>query len=157
MGFWRRNPSSQNQTATFDHAYHVVELNIPAEHRFLNVVGSCVEALFERMSNVPEREIKTYNTQLAVHEICTNIVNHAYKDIENGRIQVLFFLDEDAQQLEINLYDYGGRFDPSSVREPNLDEPQVHGYGLFLVRQLVDEVVYTPEASRNHWRLVVKW
>jgi anti-sigma regulatory factor (Ser/Thr protein kinase) len=30
----------------------------------------------------------------------------------------------------------------------------VHGYGLFLMRSLLDEVRYEPQAGNNRWRLV---
>ena len=36
---------------------------------------------------------------------------------------------------------------------PDLDEVRVHGYGLFLIKHLMDTVAYTPQAGRNHWLL----
>ena len=37
---------------------------------------------------------------------------------------------------------------------PGFDEPQVHGYGLFLMRELTDGVQYERVEGRNHWQLM---
>ena len=37
---------------------------------------------------------------------------------------------------------------------PDLDTGQVHGYGLFLVRSLIDDVTYAHSGGENRWELV---
>jgi serine/threonine-protein kinase RsbW len=54
----------------------------------------------------------------------------------------------------IDLHDSGYSFDLASVPEPNLDEAHDHGYGLFLMRSLMDEVRYVPQPEGNQWSLV---
>ena len=52
----------------------VINLDIPASHKHLNVLGASLGALFERTDFLTDREMLTYNMELALHETCTNIV-----------------------------------------------------------------------------------
>lgn len=131
----------------------VIELNIPAEAKYLNVVSACIAAILERVEYLSDPEVVTYNIQLAVQEACTNIVLHAYKGQSGGRIEVTMRLG-DKQRFIINLVDYGVSFASPQNSNPNLDKPQIHGYGLFLIHQLLDEVDYKYDQNRNHWQLV---
>jgi serine/threonine-protein kinase RsbW len=133
---------------------NMVRLNLPATHKFLNLVGACLGAMLERLERVPEPQAIAYNLELAVHETCANIVEHAYEGEGNGRIDLTFSLAEQPRRLVIDLHDTGRTFDLATVEDINLEEPQVRGYGLFLVQELLDEVCYYPEPGNNHWRLV---
>ena len=137
----------------------VVRLELPAENRYLNVISACLAALLEQIDDIPERETLTYNLQLAIQEACTNIVDHAYDGRAGGRIAVELSFSTatsagGSQQLTVDLYDSGRSFDESQTVAPSLDEPQVHGYGLFLMRELTDGVRYERVEDRNHWQLL---
>jgi serine/threonine-protein kinase RsbW len=132
----------------------VVQLEVPALHQWLNVVGSCVVELLQRIDAIEDRERVIYSVQLAVHETCTNIIDHAYIGCSNGRINITLTWIESTRRLVVDVRDTGKPFDIDQVVEPSLEFPQVHGYGLFLIRSLVDEVTYTPQSFGNHWRLV---
>lgn len=132
----------------------VICLELPAEHRFLNVAAACIEALVERINDVPDRGMVSYGVQLAVQETCANIVDHAYRETAGGRIRLEFALHAEPRRLEIDIYDAGRPFDPSRTREPDLEHAQERGYGLFLMRKLMDGVTYERQANGNHWRLV---
>ncbi|MCB0210148.1 MAG: ATP-binding protein [Anaerolineae bacterium] len=131
----------------------VIQLELPAEHKYLNVVSACIAAMLERVETVSEHEIITYNIQLAVQEACTNIVRHAYKGQSGGRIEVTITL-EGKQRFVIDLADAGNSFIFSKDIDIDLNEPQIHGYGLFLMHQLLDEVDYKSDQHNNYWRLV---
>lgn len=91
--------------------------------------------------------------ELAVSEIATNIVLHAYKNNpQHGRIQGRLSLWPD--RVRLDLIDSGLEFvdKPPHVFSP--ENPPEGGYGLIIARQLLDVCEYTrlPE-GRNHWRL----
>lgn len=132
---------------------NTVRLEIPATHKYLNVIGSCIHAMLDREQGLAERDSLFYNIELAVHEACTNIVEHAYAGI-SGRIELTFTLFEEPRQFIVELRDRGQSFNLADVATPNLEQPQTSGYGLFLVHQLMDEVTYHPEPGNNRWRLV---
>jgi PAS domain S-box-containing protein len=94
--------------------------------------------------------------ELATSEIVTNIISHAYRQ-RSGELRIRLTLEMD--RLRIDTYDDGDAFDINQVPEPDLDPdpdaPQEGGFGLFLVRQVTDEVTYEPgTAEGNHWRIV---
>ena len=130
-----------------------VRLELPATYRYLNVLGAVVGAVLQRVDDIQERDILTYNIELALHETCTNIVEHAYAET-GGRIGIALAVEENPRRLVVEVQDTGRSFDMSTLRQPDLDEPQLSGYGLFLVHNLVDQVTYHPAAGHNRWRLV---
>ncbi len=112
------------------------------------------ETALARAEKLAEPDETIYNVQLAVHEVCTNIVEHAYKNNHSHRIKITLTLLQNPQHFVVDLFDTGHSFDPSAVTTPNLDEGQVHGYGLFLAHQLLDTVIYHPQPGYNRWQLV---
>lgn len=130
-----------------------VLLAIPATHRHLNLVGAVVSELLLREEGLAEPQLVSYNVQLALQEICANIVDHAY-DGGGGRIELAIGFAHAPWRLVIELSDSGRPFEAASAVAPNLDEPQEGGYGLFLARELMDELSYDAEGGRNRWRLV---
>ena len=105
------------------------------------------------VAGLQQRDQVIYNVELAAYEACTNIVEHAYRK-SSGYIEAAVALTEAPACIVVDLFDTGSSFNIQEIPEPNLEEPQVRGYGLFLVRELMDEVTYKKEAGRNHWRLV---
>jgi serine/threonine-protein kinase RsbW len=132
----------------------VFRLELPAQTRYFNILSGCIAEILQHVEALPEREHTIYNVQLAVHEGCANIVDHAYRHEENGRILVEMSLVWNPPQFVVDLYDVGAAFNPESVPEPSFDAPQVRGYGLYLMRQIMDEVSYYPLPGQNRWRLV---
>ncbi|MBE2220076.1 MAG: ATP-binding protein [Anaerolineae bacterium] len=153
MNAARKNQESINEVYL---KADVIRLTVPAQHKFLNVVGTCIRALITNESNVSDRDTLIYNIELAVHEACANIVEHAYAGL-SGRIEVAFTLVEEPRRFIVELGDNGRSFDLSTVSAPDLTKPQTGGYGLFLVHQLMDKVDYYPEPGNNHWRLVKQY
>lgn len=128
-------------------------LDIPAVVNSLPVVSNIFTAILEQIAEIPERETMTYNVLLSVHEICTNIIEHAYEN-KGGRIEIDIQMDEQSGDLTVDLFDKGRTFELANVPQPDLDSAPIRGYGLFLVRELMDEVSYSPVHEKNHWRLV---
>jgi serine/threonine-protein kinase RsbW len=112
-----------------------------------------VSELLAREVGLAEPQVVSYNVQLALQEICANIVDHAYEGA-GGRLAVAMYVALEPWRLVIELSDMGRSFDLAAAREPDLDEAQEGGYGLFLARALMDEVSYAPGAEGNYWRLV---
>lgn len=125
-----------------------IQLVIPATLKHLSIVGAVIQALFER---IPDAETVAYNIQLAAQELCANIVNHAYAG-KIGEISLEIIVE--TGKVTLITRDAGRGFTPDAVPAPDLDEPQVHGYGLFLIESLIDEINYETGESQNTWTLV---
>lgn len=153
----------------------VIELNLPASLQYLNVLSACLGEILAQLDEVPDRAQATYNLQLAVHEIGANIVEHAYAGAA-GRIAVTLTLSVTPRRLIVELRDDATRtFNPVKLQEPALDDLQTRGRGVWLTRQLTDELVYqsrdnqcwraeqggtwqpclgaSPGTGQNYWRL----
>jgi serine/threonine-protein kinase RsbW len=90
------------------------------------------------------------DTQLAVEEAVTNIIMHGYKDAR-GEITVLCRASRGI--VEIQLEDRAAPFDPLSLPEPDLtgdiEDRKIGGLGFFLIRQVMDEIIYRHEDGKN--------
>lgn len=134
----------------------VVRLDLPARYTYLHILSDCIADMLRQIDGIEDHEMLTYNMQLAAHEACTNIVGHAYAGAQSGneRIVISLALFPHPRRLQIELRDTGKSFDPDVVPAPTLDQAQVHGYGLFLMRNLMDSVTYTAQPGDNYWCLV---
>jgi anti-sigma regulatory factor (Ser/Thr protein kinase) len=91
---------------------------------------------------------------LAASEIVTNQITHAYQG-RRGRIQGRIMVEAD--RLVADLFDNGVPFQsPKGTKSAiDLDNPPEKGYGLMMVRGLLDSFEYRRlDGGRNHWRLV---
>jgi serine/threonine-protein kinase RsbW len=131
----------------------VIHVDVPATHKYLNLLGACIGEMLSRLDGLPELEATIYNMQLAVQECCANIVDHAYKE-GDGRIVATLMLVDEPRRIVVELHDNGRPFEPEIIPKPTLGEPQIRGYGLFLMRELLDEVDYDSQPGGNRWRLV---
>jgi serine/threonine-protein kinase RsbW len=133
-----------------------IRLDLPASLKYLNILGACLTAMLAHAHDIQHKEIISYNIQLALHEICTNITIHAYAHLprhEAGRIEIAITLHPEEKSLEFELSDEGKPFDEHKVAEPDLVHGQIHGYGLYLARNLMDSVEYQRRGQKNVWHL----
>jgi serine/threonine-protein kinase RsbW len=90
------------------------------------------------------------DTQLAVEEAITNIINHGYK---NAIGEIIISCRINLYLAEIRIRDNAQRFDPLSLPEPNLEgtiqDRKIGGLGVFLIRQVMDEISYRYENGQN--------
>jgi len=89
--------------------------------------------------------------QLAVEEACTNIILHAYQ----GRAGVISASVRVQQGiLEILIEDDGPPFDPTEyvnfqdIAHDDIEGP-VGGWGIGLIRTLIDEITYEQRSGKN--------
>jgi len=85
---------------------------------------------------------QAHEAALAVNEICANIHRHAYAGARHGRIDLSAESDAAAGRLRLTVRDYGATFDARGVPPPE-GGLQEGGYGVFLVKRLMDEAEWT--------------
>ncbi len=86
--------------------------------------------------------------EVAFSEACANVHRHAYGGRPDGRLGFRVSIGRD--EVVLALDHDGVPFDPSKYRPPDLGRPEEHGYGLYLIRMLVDAVSFerTPVGGR---------
>jgi serine/threonine-protein kinase RsbW len=131
-----------------------VQIVVPATLVALHQVSDGIEKYLAMFDGLPDSKNFTYNVVLAVHELCANIVTHAYAG-EPGVIGVGLLMKQRPPSLIVSVYDNAPRiFDEAGWKSPNLDDPPEHGLGIWLIKQLMDEVIYSPAPGNNRWCLV---
>jgi anti-anti-sigma factor len=91
--------------------------------------------------------------QLALTEAAANVIRHAYQG-EPGH-QLLLAVEAGAERVSLTLYHEGRDFEPKTVPPPSFDGSREGGFGLFLMEQLVDEVLFFRDTQgRRGVRLV---
>lgn len=88
--------------------------------------------------------------ELALQEICVNIVQHAYHHIP-GRIALE--ISSSSGSIEVTITDNGAPFDPAEISEPDPANPTIRGYGLMITRQLTSSLSYRQSPTGNQWDL----
>ena len=133
-------------------------LTVNATYQDVRTIDEALVDLLMDAGSIDEATI--HSIELAVHEIATNIVDHAYPENQVGQIEASLTVSGKSQgaqrQLKVELRDKGTPFNATTVAPVNLDSPQEGGYGLFLAQALMDEVHYERRAGRNIWRLTKK-
>ena len=76
---------------------------------------------------------------LAVDEVLTNVMRHAYGGKE-GKIQVE--VKDHSNRVEIAIRDFGTKFDPTQMPMPELPPKKPGGLGIYFVKTLMDKVEY---------------
>lgn len=113
----------------------------PARHDHLRAISSFV---MDAIKDSPFDSRQRYAIDLAVDEACSNVIDHAYSGDEQGEIRIKLELDE--RGLRLSIQDDGAPFDPDCVIEPDLTSPLEtrceRGLGVYLIRNLMDEVTY---------------
>jgi len=103
-----------------------------------------------------DREV--YSIQLAADEASSNIIEHAYAGVQDGKLEVECNIFDGG--MKIVMRDRGKPFNPSSVPEPNLNadlaERKIGGLGMYLMRKLMDEVTYVSSADGGNTLTMIK-
>ena len=126
-----------------------VETN-PSE---LERISAAVEDIGQR-ENWPAQFI--FRVNLVLEELGLNIMSYGY---DEGLHEFEITLTSEADVLRIEFTDDGRPFDPLNEApeldlDASVDDRQVGGLGIHLVRTMVDEMSYRREQDMNHLTLV---
>jgi len=127
-----------------------------AERCNLPPIRQCVEGLLFgwRRPCLDEEEIG--EILLALLEACSNVIAHAYRDRECGDIEVDVKLDDVG--ISIVVRDQGVGFDPDLVPPPKFGrKPALHGYGIYMMRGLMDLVRIAREGEHTVLHISRRW
>jgi sigma-B regulation protein RsbU (phosphoserine phosphatase) len=95
---------------------------------------------------------------LVFDELLANTISYGYQDDDEHLIEIL--LDYSSDRMVLTLSDDGSPFNPLSLTTPDttssLEQRQIGGLGVHLVRQLMDSVNYQRQQNKNVLTLVKK-
>ena len=95
---------------------------------------------------------KTQKIRLACEEIIINIIRYAYPD-KKGSVEIHFNTTEGGKGYQVKIIDWGIPFNPLSIPEPDtsmpIEEREIGGLGIFLVRNVMDKIDYQRNGDKN--------
>ena len=127
-------------------------LTIPSSTRHLDEVRRFVEQ-HAVDAGFNERHVEQF--KVAVDEACTNVIKHAYSGLEDEKVEVKVVTEKD--RLTVCIRDKGASFRPEEYNEPDIFElakrRQAGGFGVQIMRRLMDHVEYARKGGTNEVRL----
>ncbi len=105
---------------------------------------------FVEKSRLPEK--LSFNLNVCLDELITNIISYGYDDDRQHEIQVTFSYD--GREFVTEIVDDANEYDPfTQAPEPDLDldvdDRPIGGLGVFLVKEFMDSTDYRHEDGRN--------
>ncbi len=114
-------------------------------------IRQAIEAFDEFRAENGLRPSAVWQVNVALDEILSNIVGHAYRNRPDAWIDVTFALA--GGSLEVTIVDDGPPFDPLALPLPDLtasiEARRPGGLGVHLVKGLMDGVEYARRDGRN--------
>jgi anti-sigma regulatory factor (Ser/Thr protein kinase) len=119
-----------------------MNLLLPGNSRELSLIRKIIQigattALFS--------EHQANDLKLAVTEICTNVIKHAFHNDEHKRYEVHLEISRESFTAVIRYADPD--FFPETIPPPSFDSAAEGGWGVFIVRNLMDKVEYHKDQS----------
>ena len=92
-----------------------------------------------------------FNLNLVLEEAVVNVINYAYPKEDHQYIYLSATMKDGS--IVLVLTDTGKEFDPTAAPEADItlsaDERQIGGLGIFLIRQIMNEVRYERIDNKN--------
>ena len=117
-----------------------LRLEMYSQARLLASVRAMVGSFAQRMGF---SDVHSGQVSLAVDEALCNVINHGYEKRTDGRITLsLWALDAHQPSMKIVIEDRARQVDPNHIRSRDLDDIRPGGLGVFIIREIMDEVRY---------------
>ncbi|MDD4817824.1 MAG: ATP-binding protein [Victivallaceae bacterium] len=124
-------------------------LSLPARPEAFDTLRTWLENIAEELQ-LPTKTGR--HLLIAADEIFTNISNYGYP-AGGGSANVAVAFNMNDRVLTITFTDTGVAYNPLEAGEPDINAPledrQIGGLGIFMVRKLMDEVKYQRDGDRN--------
>lgn len=125
-----------------------ITIRLPADPKEIERLNRIVRQ-FGDLHEVPGRTL--YAVNLALDELVTNVILHGYEDRTDQEVKAQLTVQEGVITAEVE--DGGRAFNPLDAPTPDLnaalDERELGGLGIHLVRSLMDRVEYRREGEKN--------
>lgn len=132
------------------------EITAPCDTRHLAAIREMIKSTASRCFG---QDTLAAKITLAVDEAVANVMEHAYEGMENGDVRVAVYAD--GEKFTVTVTDQGRQFNPDSIANPNIlmhvKEGKRNGLGIFIIRQVMDEIKYTFVQNKHNELRMVKY
>lgn len=111
--------------------YETIKMEISANPEYVSIIRLTTSGIANKVGFCLD-DIE--DLKVAISEACTNAIKHSLQD----RFTIVYTMIE--KGLTIEIIDNGKGYAVGEVSEPDLDNLQESGMGLFIIESLMDEV-----------------
>ena len=110
-----------------------IKLTLPPKPEYVSLARLTIASVANTMGfSIGDVE----DLKVAISEACTNALSHSQNKQESYDLSYLI----GDQHLEFTVSDRGMGFEPDAITPPHLDGQQIGGFGLFIIKSLMDRV-----------------
>ncbi len=124
----------------------------------LSEISSLTEFMETTGKEMRLPEVLAMRLNLVLEEAVSNIIMYAYPEKQADEIRIR--VEKQGDELVFTLTDRGIAFDPTQVKEADVTLPvenrPVGGLGIYIIRNIMDEVTYQRERGCNVFRMKKK-
>lgn len=127
-----------------------LQIKVPNQTRYLSLIGRIGENMAREMCRLPaDMETFAHNLNVVLTEAMANAIKHA--SAADPETFVKICIDISDKELYVKVYDSGQGFDLNTIPNPDFDSNCLEdkGRGIFIIRSLMDSVVYRKENGGN--------
>ena len=130
------------------------KITVKAATENLDIINEMIDRVLDE-NGCPDKA--RMQIDVAVEEIFVNIASYAYPT-GNGTATVSIEILDDPQRAEITFIDSGIPYDPLKKPDPDItlsvEERQIGGLGIYMVKKSMDDVSYSYSEGQNHFTIV---
>lgn len=117
-----------------------IEIKIPCKAEYVHTVRQALND-FAQMLALPKSSVEAL--EIAASEAITNVIKHAYADFDDSH-PVKIRITKSLRGLTVEIVDKGHGFVvPDNCKIPQIDPDRDGGYGILLIKNMMDRVKYT--------------
>ncbi|HPF17667.1 MAG TPA: ATP-binding protein [Thermotogota bacterium] len=102
---------------------------------------------FLKLKHISDAEI--FDTELAINEALANIIEHTYQYTQEEIIILRIFWDDEQRTCLFEIQDEGKPVDVNKIGSRDLDDLKDHGLGVYLMKNIMNEIEYRPIENGN--------
>lgn len=130
----------------------MAQITIPARIQYL---GDLLDFLSAQMDAAGIGAAQKHAIAIVAEEVFVNISSYAYVPVEGDAI---VRMDIGADSIALEFSDGGRQYDPLSHEDPDttitIEERDIGGLGILIVKKMMDQVEYRYEGGRNVLSLI---
>ena len=135
----------------------LMRLIVPGEHARVEDLNASLDTVLTRHGVAAG--IRD-DVRLIVEELASNAIDHGAAELPVGQHELSVNIAIDGDRLSLEFRDTGAPFDPLSAAEPDLDadidDRPLGGLGLYLIRQLAEDIRYQRVGEDNLLAVVLR-
>lgn len=125
-----------------------LDIRVPNQTRYLGLIGRIGRELARELArDKGEGETLAHHLNVVLTEAMSNAISHAHEGDPDETVHISISIDGD--ELCIRVYDHGHGFDLNALPAGEPQELEERGRGIYIIRCLMDTVVYRRSREYN--------